>query len=95
MQFLLFKRSDSALLVVPSLFQPPLATRAEGPLVALGVCELDVDRLDPAVTAELRRHGYAVVYGVDWAALQVTLQLETHQTAADTDATSAEEAQTS
>jgi hypothetical protein len=95
MQFLVFKRADSALLVVPSLFQPPLATRTEGPLVALGVCELDVDRLDPAITAELGRHGYAVVYGDDWAALQVTLQLATHRTAADTDATAAEEAQPS
>lgn len=78
MQFLVFQRADSALLVVPALFQPPLATRAEGALAPLGTCDLELEQLNPSVADSLARHGYAVVEGQEWSSLQVAIQLASH-----------------
>lgn len=75
MQFLVFRRADAALLVVPTVFQPPLVSRAGGELVPLGEYDLDLDALDPGVALDLGMQGYAVVRGEDWANLEVALQL--------------------
>lgn len=82
MKFLLFRRADSALVVVPSLFQPPLASRSGGALQPVGECDLDLDALNPRIAFELGQHGFALLQGEEWAALEVAMQLSDASAAA-------------
>lgn len=70
MDFLVFQRADSALIVVPALFQPPLACQRQGPVHLVGRCELDLDDFSAAVAAALAQDGFARVDGEDWQRLR-------------------------
>lgn len=73
MEFLVFKRTDGALVVVPAMFQPPLACRGDGPLTFAAVCDIDLDAFTPDVVAALSADGYACIRGPDWALLATAL----------------------
>lgn len=79
MELLVFRRTDSALVVVPAMFQPPLACRRDGLLVFSAVCDIEVDDFTDDVVAALARDGFAVVRGPDWDLLAHAVD-----TAADT-----------
>ena len=68
MEFLVFRRADSALVVVPAMFEPPLASRRDG-LVFTAVCDIDLDAFTPEVIEALERDGFACIRGPDWQAL--------------------------
>lgn len=74
MEFLVFQRADSALIVVPALFQPPMACQRHGPVHLVGRCDLELEDFSPAVAAALAEEGFARVDGPDWAVLQSRLQ---------------------
>lgn len=74
MEFLVFERADSALIVVPALFQPPLACQRQGPVHLVGRCDLELEDFSPAVAAALAEAGFANVDGADWLVLQPRLQ---------------------
>ena len=65
MEFLVFSRADSALLVVPALFQPPLACRRTSSITLAAVCDLELDDFAPDVVAALARDGFASIRGPD------------------------------
>jgi hypothetical protein len=81
MEFIIFERADSALLVVPALFQPPVACGRDGPLRVLGRCDVEIEDFSPRVAAELAAAGFAHVEGADWALLRPFL----HDVPADID----------
>ena len=68
MEFLVFRRADSALVVVPAMFQPPLTSRGEG-LTFAAICDIDLDAFAPEVLEALERDGFACIRGPDWQAL--------------------------
>ena len=68
MEFLVFRRADSALVVVPAMFEPPLASRRDG-LAFTAVCDIDLDAFTPDVIEALERDGFACIRGPDWQAL--------------------------
>lgn len=74
MEFLVFQRADSALIVVPALFQPPLACQRQGAVHLVGRCDLELDDFSPAVAAALADAGFAHVEGADWLILKPRLQ---------------------
>jgi hypothetical protein len=74
MEFLVFQRADSALLVVPALFQPPLACQRQGPVRVIGRCEVDLERFSEAVATGLAQDGYASIAGADLAVLRAQLE---------------------
>lgn len=69
MEFLVFQRTDSALLVVPAMFQPPMACRRDGALQFYAVCDIDLDTFTPEVIAALHQDGFACIRGPDWEVL--------------------------
>lgn len=75
MEFLVFRRTDSALVVVPAMFEPPLACRRDGMLTFAAVCDIDLDAFTPDVVAALSAHGYACVRGPDWNLLADAMDL--------------------
>ena len=75
MEFLVFRRTDSALVVVPAMFQPPLACRRDGILTFAAVCDIDLDAFTPDVVAALSADGYACVRGPDWNLLADAMDL--------------------
>ena len=74
MEFLVFQRADSALIVVPALFQPPLACQRQGPVHLVGRCDLELEDFSPAIATALAEAGFARVDGPDWHLLQPRLQ---------------------
>ncbi|MFC0679591.1 ATP-binding protein [Lysobacter korlensis] len=75
MKFLIFRRADSALLVVPQHF---LAASGRGdgePNASIDACEIDPDQLGDVIASQIRLHGFACVTHESWAALEVALQL--------------------
>ena len=66
MEFLVFRRTDSVLVVVPSMFQPPLSSRQGGTLSFAGVCEVEIGDFTPDVVAALTQDGFACIPGPDW-----------------------------
>lgn len=79
MDFLVFRRTDSALIVVPAMFQPPLACRRDGLLTFAAVCDIELDAFTADVVESLSTDGYACVRGPDWnlVAAAVALNDET------------------
>ena len=74
MEFLVFQRADSALIVVPALFQPPLACQRHGPIHLVGRCDLELEDFSPSTAAALAEEGFARVEGADWHMLRPRLQ---------------------
>jgi hypothetical protein len=74
MKFLVFRRADSALVVVPSMFQPPLACGGPHELQAVGHCYLDLDAFSASAITELGIHGFALIDGADLVMLHAHLQ---------------------
>ena len=74
MEFLVFQRTSSALIVVPAVFQPPLACQRQGPIQLVGRCDPELDDFSPFVAAALAQDGFAQVHGEDWLLLQNALQ---------------------
>lgn len=74
MEFIIFERADSALLVVPALFQPPVACGRGAALRIVGRCDVEIEDFSPRVAAELADAGFAHVEGDDWAVLQPFLR---------------------
>lgn len=69
MEFLVYRRADSVLLVVPAMFRPPLACRRAGPLAFAEVCDIDLEAFTPDVVEALSTEGFACIRGPDWATL--------------------------
>lgn len=70
MEFLVFQRADSALLVVPALFEPPLACQRAGAAHAIGRCDIELDGFSPAVADAPAARGYASAVGDDLLTLR-------------------------
>ena len=70
MRFNVFRRSDGALVVVPALFQSPLAVAAEGELRRLGSAYVDLETLSEPLVEHIGLNGYAIARGVDEALLR-------------------------
>jgi len=81
MEFLVFRRTDSALVVVPAMFQPPLACRRHGALTFAAVCDIDLDAFTPDVMTALALDGFACIRGPDWALLADAMSVEDAQDA--------------
>ena len=75
MDFLVFQRADSALVVVPALFQPPIACQRRGPIHLIARCGLELDDFSESVAAALARDGFADVHGTDWLLLQAHIDV--------------------
>lgn len=73
MDFVIFRRADSALLVVPALFQPPIACTLGGPMQRLGHCDLEIERFSPRVAAQLAEAGFALVTDDDLDVVRIAL----------------------
>jgi len=76
MEFLVFRRTDSALLVVPAMFQPPLACGSPRDLQTLGRCDLDLDAFSPRIVADLGLQGFALIEDRDLEVLRSQLNVE-------------------
>lgn len=76
MNFLLFRRADSAHVVVPDMFQPPPACGGPGELQVLGRCQLDLGSLSSRAVADLGIQGYALVEARDFDVLQALVQAQ-------------------
>lgn len=68
-----YRRSDGALVIVPALFQPPIALEREGRLVLLGEADVELAGLSDALVEQLGLHGYAVAGEVDAAGLRLAV----------------------
>lgn len=66
----IYRRPDGALVIVPALFQPPIALEREGMLVLLGEADVELAGLSDAVVEQLGLQGYAVAGEVDAAILR-------------------------
>ncbi|AXK73422.1 hypothetical protein DWG18_14800 [Lysobacter sp. TY2-98] len=69
MQFLVFRRTDRALVIVPAYQRPPAACLDHGSLRFAGVCDIALHDFVPGVGQTLRQHGYASIREPDWDAL--------------------------
>lgn len=69
-----YRRSDGALVIVPALFQPPIALEREGALVLLGEADIGLAGLSDALVEQLGLHGYAIAGDVDAAALRLAVE---------------------
>lgn len=76
MEFLVFQRADCALVVVPALFQPPIACQRQGPIHLIGRVDLELDDFSAEVASALAANGFAHVHGADWLLLQAHLQAD-------------------
>lgn len=74
MEFVIFQRADSALLVVPALFQPPISSQASGPIHAVGRCDVELDDFSPAVAASLSEKGFAEIDDGDLQVVRSALE---------------------
>ncbi|MFZ5657003.1 MAG: hypothetical protein ACOY37_08115 [Pseudomonadota bacterium] len=74
MEFLVFRRTDGALVVVPAMFHPPLASRRGGLLTFDSVCDIDLDALSPDVVAALAQDGFACLRGPDWDLIEAAMK---------------------
>ena len=70
MEFLVFRSADRALVVLPALFQPPLACRRQGDIRLVGRCDVELDDIDPAIAGALARDGYARLDDAGWRAFR-------------------------
>lgn len=70
MVFNVFRRPDGVLVIVPALFQPPIALEREGQLRALGEADVPLSVLTDALVEQLGVSEYAVADGVDAALLR-------------------------
>lgn len=73
MEFLVFRRTVGALLVVPAMFHPPLASQRGSPLTFDSVCDFDLDALSPDVVAALAQDGFACIRGPDWDLIEAAM----------------------
>lgn len=67
MEIRVYRRADDALVVVPALFQAPVAMSREGALRFLGTADVELALLSDALVANIGLYGYAVAQGVDEA----------------------------
>lgn len=58
-----YARLDGVLVVVPALFQVPVALERSGPLRRVGVADLDLTQMPDDVVEAMGASGYAEVYG--------------------------------
>ena len=74
MEFVIFERADSALLVVPAMFKAPLGCGDLQQLRPLGRCDVELEDFSPDVVASLGLHGFAQIQGDDLARIRPLLQ---------------------
>ncbi|HTH27513.1 MAG TPA: hypothetical protein VL918_03480 [Sphingobium sp.] len=70
MDIRVYRRSDAALVVVPGLFQPPVALEREGALRPLGTVEIELNLLSDELVADIGLNGYAIARGPDEALIR-------------------------
>lgn len=80
MEFFVYERIDSALLVVPALFQLPVACQCEGTVRRVGCIDIDIDALSADVSQQLADHGYAVVAGDDCLLVRTAMAASASET---------------
>lgn len=65
MEFVVFERADSALLIVPAMFRAPVSCGDTHELRTVGRCDIELGTFSPRVVTELGLHGFASVDGAD------------------------------
>ena len=73
MEFLVFRRTCTTLIVVPALFSPPAASHRQWPVRLVCSCEMDLDELSPPLRAHVAEHGFGVACDGDWRLIEARL----------------------
>lgn len=73
MEFLVFRRACSALIVAPAFFRPPVAFLRQWPVRLICRCDLELDEFSPPLAAEIAEHGFAVARDGDLQLLEARL----------------------
>ncbi|WP_144817004.1 hypothetical protein [Aerolutibacter ruishenii] len=77
MELRVYRRADDALVVVPSLFQSPLALSKHSALRQIGVATVELAHLGESLVADIGIHGYAIATGADEALIRMCVDRAT------------------
>lgn len=74
MDIRVYRRGDHALIVVPALFQIPVALEREASLRLLGEATIDLELLTDDLVRDIGLYGYAVARGADEALVRTRVR---------------------
>lgn len=75
MHMRIYRRSDGRTVMVPALFQSPVAIQREGALAAMGLVDVDLLEFSETLIDAMGEAGYAVAEGRDAAVINAALAM--------------------